>query len=109
MTLDPTTARLVDDRGNVAPDARGFTIEATLDVARSADAGGVTMSTTPSSVVTTVDGEATFRLVFSAPLPMGEYVVVVAASDCTGATCVALERTPQVLGAVSGHGSKWRL
>ena len=95
MTLDPMTARLVDDRGNVAPDARGFTIEATLDVARSADAGGVTMSTTPSSVVTTVDGEATFRLVFSAPLPMGEYVVVVAASDCTGATCVALERTSE--------------
>ena len=29
------------------------------------------MSTTPSSVVTTVGGEATFRLVFSAPLPMG--------------------------------------
>ena len=95
MTLDPMTARLVDDRGNIAPDARGFTIEATLDVARSADAGGVTMSTTPSSVVTTVDGEATFRLVFSAPLPMGEYVVVVAASDCTGATCVALERTSE--------------
>ena len=40
MTLDPMTARLVDDRGNIAPDARGFTIEATLDVARSADAEG---------------------------------------------------------------------
>jgi len=92
MTLDPVTARLVDDRGNLAPDARGITIEATLDASRSADARGITMWTTPS-VVAAIDGVATFRLAFSAPLPMGDYVVVVNASQCAGTTCVALERT----------------
>jgi len=92
MTLDPVTARLVDDRGNLAPNARGITIEATLDASRSADARGITMWTTPS-VVAAVDGVATFRLAFSAPLPMVEYVVVVKASACDGTTCVALERT----------------
>jgi len=95
MTLDPMTVKLIDNRGTIIADdmgvggTRGFNITATLDTTLSANTPGVTMTTNPSSIVTT-EGAATFQLVFSKPLRMGDYVVHVKGSDCTGTTCVDL-------------------
>ena len=95
MTLDPLTVNLVDAKGTVIADdlgvggSRGFEITATLNSTLSASTPGVTMTMSPTTVTTT-DGEATFQLVFSAPLRIGDYVVNIHASDCTGSACVVV-------------------
>ena len=95
MTLDPITVRLIDSDGTrIADDygvggIRGFTITASLNTQLSPDTTGITMTTSPSSVVT-VDGEATLQLVFSAPLTIGEYYVDIIGADCTGTSCINL-------------------
>jgi len=95
MTLDPITVRLIDSDGTrIADDygvggTRGFTITASLNTQLSPDTTGITMTTSPSSVVT-VDGVATLQLVFSAPLAIGEYYVNIIGADCTGTSCINL-------------------
>jgi len=96
MTLDAITVDLVDVHGVAIEDdygvggTRGFTITTTLDVALSpVNSPAVTLSTSPA-VVTTTNGRATFQLVFSTPLVVGDYLVHVVGEDCTGSSCVSL-------------------